>query len=251
MRNIARALGLNFAMRFRIEVLVGFLGVLGVTLAGCTPVGPVTVVRQSSKSACTPASDTQCFFRNSPIRLVETPVHIPGRDLVFFPLAADLEFVDLSQETWLAPKGTLTDGASIPTVLIPVVGDPRDPKVVNAAAMHDAYCGIGNEAGPKYRTKTWQATHRLFYDALIAGGTPEIKAKIMYAAVWMGGPRWNAKTRQSDQTMQRLPATLLENAMRETRFYIDRSNPTLSDLDTYLEWKQGEMERLAYRTKGP
>lgn len=237
-------------MRFPFIFFVSVSLILATSLAGCARGPLVGRFTQSTRGECRDSRADQCFFVNSPIQLENSPVLIAGRDLTFFPLAADLKFVDVAQETWVAPKGTLTDGASIPTVLIPVVGDPRDPKVVNAAAMHDAYCGIGNEAGEKYRTKSWQATHRLFYDSLIAGGTPDLKAKIMYAAVWMGGPRWSEKTKVTDDRMQRLPSTLVQNAMRETRFYLKRSNPTMAELDSYLEWKQWEMERIAYRTKG-
>jgi hypothetical protein len=32
----------------------------------------------------------------------------------------------------------------------------------------------------------------MFYDALLALGVPMVKAKIMYAAVYLGGPKWTS-----------------------------------------------------------
>jgi len=36
----------------------------------------------------------------------------------------------------------------------------------------------------------WRATHRVFYDALRALGVTASKAKLMYYAVYLGGPKW-------------------------------------------------------------
>ena len=49
--------------------------------------------------------------------------------------------------------------------------------------MHDYYCDV--------QTKPWQEVHRMFYDASLFGGVSKIKAKLMYAAVYYGGPRWS------------------------------------------------------------
>lgn len=222
---------------------------IAVIVAGCVKssedlasqgiVGPARECRGPSQAAC--------YFRNSPVRLEERRVTIPGRSYDFFPLAEDLEFVDGQARKWLAPRQTLTDGASIPEVFVPIVGDPRAPEFTNAAALHDAYCGIGNEDGPVYRSRTWQETHRLFYDGLIVGGTPELKAKIMFAAVWLGGPRWYPKSGRDDLTMALLPKALMQQAMRDTRFYVNRRNPTFPQLLAYLSWQEERMKKLAYR----
>ncbi|MDU8929886.1 DUF1353 domain-containing protein [Alisedimentitalea sp. MJ-SS2] len=139
---------------------------------------------------CVGSSAPSCRFRNSPVRLEQQAVRLPGRKLPFFPIAEELEFVDASNRSWIAPSKTLTDGASIPRIFVSIVGNPTSQEFTNAAAIHDAYCGVGNEAGPKFHTAEWRSVHRMFYDALRVGGTPETKAKIMYAAVYIGGPRW-------------------------------------------------------------
>ncbi len=85
--------------------------------------------------------------------------------------------------SWQAPAGYVTDGASIPEFLWDEVGVPFDPELVPAAAIHDFYC--------KNRVRSWQQTHRVFYDALITWGVPKSRADVLYAGVLLGGPRWN------------------------------------------------------------
>lgn len=83
---------------------------------------------------------------------------------------------------WLAPKDTITDGASIPRVAWSVIGAPFEGQYRKAAIIHDVAC--------VERTRSWRATHRAFYTGMRAAGVGETQAKIMYAAVYHFGPRW-------------------------------------------------------------
>lgn len=78
----------------------------------------------------------------------------------------------------------LTDGASIPNWAEPLVGDRYDKSYLKAAIIHDHYCYKEN------RVRTWQQTHRMFYNALIDLKVNKVKAKAMYFAVYWKGPRW-------------------------------------------------------------
>lgn len=166
-------------------------------LAGCGAIKPESqIVAQNARAGfeCGGPSQPSCSFFEGPLQLASNaPVRLPNRSYPFFPTVTRLGFVDSSEGRWLAPPRTLTDGASIPKIFVPVIGAPRSPQFANAAALHDAYCGIGNEKGPNFHTADWAATHRMFYDALRVGGTGEIRAKIMFAAVYLGGPRWGAE----------------------------------------------------------
>jgi hypothetical protein len=193
---------------------------------------------------CDAPSQTACFFRNSPVKLVPEPVRIEGRRLAFFPIATELAFVDGRNRQWVAPARTLTDGASIPLIFVPIVGEPTDPAFVNAAAVHDAYCGIGNEAGPVYRSAPWQEVHRVFYDTLIVGGTPKPKAQLMYAAVYLGGPRWYPQSRREDVGLDLLPVPLRRAALVDTRTFIETTSPSFRQLMRYLEWKEWEIRKI-------
>lgn len=100
-----------------------------------------------------------------------------------FTLDQPFGYVDPSGIMWQAEKGLVTDGASIPWPLWSIVGGPFEGQYRRAAVIHDFYCDR------KYRT--WQRTHRVFYDAMITGGVSTAKAKLMYYAVWRFGPRWS------------------------------------------------------------
>ena len=115
----------------------------------------------------------------------------PNFDTWQFELAHDFLFVDDNGKAWIAPKGTLTDGASIPRQVLSITGDPFRREFLYAAIVHDAYCAQANaERGASYQTDTWENVHRMFYDACKAAGASETLASTMYAAVLMNGPRW-------------------------------------------------------------
>ena len=48
-----------------------------------------------------------------------------------------LVFTQADGTVWTAPKGTLTDGASIPDAALSLIGDRFDPRYLNAAIVHD------------------------------------------------------------------------------------------------------------------
>ena len=109
-------------------------------------------------------------------------------------LKNDITFTDPANLRWRAGKrvegspetietGT-TDGASIPGWAQAIVGQPFNEQYLLAAVVHDHYCYKEN------RVRTWRQTHRMFYNALIALGVPTLKAKTMYAGVYLGGPKW-------------------------------------------------------------
>ncbi|WP_430454924.1 DUF1353 domain-containing protein [Rheinheimera sp.] len=85
-------------------------------------------------------------------------------------------------QEWIAPKGSVIDGASIPQVAMSFIGGGFDGPYRNASVIHDVAC---NE-----RIRPWEDVHRTFYYGMRASGVPEFKAKVMYAAVYHFGPRW-------------------------------------------------------------
>lgn len=181
-----------------------------------------------------------CRFDNAPLQLRPETVRLRGRLYDFNRLSEPLKFVDGEGETWVAPEATLTDGASIPAVFVPVIGFPREPEFANAAALHDAYCGVGNETGPVYHAKTWQEVHRLLYDALVASGTDPVKAKIMFAAVWLGGPRWYEDGR-TDSTLAGVSPTIKIAAMQKVMAMIHKTRPGMPELLAYLQLIERDM----------
>lgn len=100
-------------------------------------------------------------------------------------LLTDLTFYDPADTRWAVPAGAIVDGASIPRLFWPIIGAPLDGNYRDASIVHDWYCDR--------RTRTWQATHRVFYEAMLVSGVPHTKAKIMYFAVRWRGPRWEER----------------------------------------------------------
>lgn len=111
-------------------------------------------------------------------------------------LVNDITYNDPNGLVWKASKRDpnadraiqtgLTDGASIPAWAQPFIGKPFDRSFIKAAVVHDHYSYAENHV------RSWRKTHRMFYNALIDSGVPVDKAKVMYFAVYLGGPRWTS-----------------------------------------------------------
>jgi hypothetical protein len=155
-----------------------------------------------------------------------------GRDM---KLLEDLTYVDPSGGKWTARKGFETDGASIPQVFWSFVGGPFDGAYRNAAVIHDWYCDK--------KDMRWQDVHRVFYYASRAAGVGEIKAKILYAAVMFGGPRWGKGKSQCYTSchgvsgmVEERGLTVLFPEMSNERAqaivdWVRKDNPSLEDID--------------------
>ncbi|EKT4097529.1 DUF1353 domain-containing protein [Stenotrophomonas maltophilia] len=98
-------------------------------------------------------------------------------------LANDVIYTDDAGRKWRAPKGTIADGASIPRMFWSVIGGPLDGDYRNASIIHDVYCVS--------RSMPWREVHRVFYEAMLSSKVDPYKARVMYAAVYHFGPRWN------------------------------------------------------------
>lgn len=97
-------------------------------------------------------------------------------------LVDDLAFYDSADLCWPVPAGTICDGASIPRIFWSIVGGPFEGSYRDASIIHDWYCDT--------RSRTWQSTHRMFFEACLAAGVDHAKAKTLYLAVYWRGPRW-------------------------------------------------------------
>lgn len=219
---------------------------------------------------CLGNASPNCTFFNGPVKLQPEGVKLASRKATFFPTVSQLDFVDARANRWIAPKDTLTDGASIPDIFISIIGNPTSAEFKNAATMHDAYCGIGNEDGARYHTDNWEKVHRMFYDGLRAGGTPAIKAKIMFSAVYLGGPRWpsvSPSVRDANALLSfrfgaapgsRGPgparsygvvsSSAMVGQLTKAIAFIKASNPTLAELEIFL--MKGEARAMAANGRG-
>lgn len=128
-------------------------------------------------------------------------------------------FTDPSGTTWTAPSGAVVDGASIPQVFWSILGGPYEGEYRDASIVHDHECFI--------RLRPWRDVHRMFHQACLAGGVRPLKARLMYAAVYLFGPRWTLTSKRS----RLAPLRSYDEAIRVTAWV--RANPecTLDSID--------------------
>jgi hypothetical protein len=136
----------------------------------------------------------------------------PVGDGVHWELLNEFGFSDRRNVTWMVPQGAQVDGASIPQALWSIIGSPLTGKYVEASVIHDYHCDV--------RARPCEHVHRVFYEAMLVSGVSELRAKVMYAAVYFAGPRWSG-TVVHNVTRDRLVSS------RDRLFSVDHSDFTL------------------------
>jgi hypothetical protein len=138
-------------------------------------------------------------------------------------------FIDSKGTHWDVPAGAVTDGASIPRVLW-VSYPPFTGLYRSAAVVHDYFCQV--------RSRSWQETHEVFYEAMRASGVDDTIAKVMYAVVYRFGPRWTAATRGATPAVQPLESARSEDQLRflkDMQAWIGRQKPPLAEIARRVE----------------
>ncbi len=100
-------------------------------------------------------------------------------------LKDDFIYKDANNYKWRAHIGDIIDGSSLPDIIWQIYGPPLQSKYLNALVVFESACNR--------RYTTWEATHEMFFYALLDSGINEIDAKIMYAAVYYFGQHWQNK----------------------------------------------------------
>ncbi len=176
----------------------------------------------------TPNHATQLSFINRPDGQFDTIV--------------DVSFHAPDGKVWTAPAGTITDGASIPGVVADFFGGKLNHEFLFAAIVHDAYCGESNAHLPVYQAEKWEETHRMFYHACLANGTRRLKAKVMYAGVRLGGPRWSFNERPFND-LSSVSDTVIRQEMEYCKQWIEAQEESLSleAIDQWMDEREAEI----------
>lgn len=74
------------------------------------------------------------------------------------------------------------DGASIPVWAWVFIGSPFTGKYRKAAVIHDTLCFV--------KDRPSKDAHWVFREALRALGVGRVRARLMYVALLIGGPKW-------------------------------------------------------------
>jgi hypothetical protein len=122
-------------------------------------------------------------------------------------------FVDSHGNTWVAPKGFIFDGTTIPRALWTVFGDPFIGDYRRAAVIHDLLCtprcakcrrltaDRGKNAEPRYTCHIHGETKllyrvssddaaRIMFEGMSADGLSETRARIISRTVGSWGPQF-------------------------------------------------------------
>ena len=98
-------------------------------------------------------------------------------------------------QTYIVPAGFISDGASIPRVLWPLIGRPFDHRWRKEAVLHDFFYRAPVDIVDR------KTADLMFYDSLRANGLRRSKAQAMYLGVRAGG--WVAWKKNRAQKNER------------------------------------------------
>ena len=169
-------------------------------------------------------------------------VTVPGKNLM--ELTTDgLKFVDSRKVEWVAPKGTYTDGASVPRLALFVTDGRFQEEFLKAAIVHDAYCQGFNKSRCKdqFHRRPWRDVHRMFYEACLAGKTSPLKAKLMFAGVWWGGPRWDDPKRN----LEVVDDAVLQMGYRSCEQFIAGTDPSVETIESWMDEREPVLIEVA------
>lgn len=153
-------------------------------------------------------------------------------------LLEDFSFTDPNGRVWLAPKGAIINGASIPRPLWASVGSPYTDDYRRASVLHDVACqtlGVDRKDADV-----------MFFHACRGGGCTPLQAKVLYAGVRIGA--WAASslpshllTAEAMLFRQPLEAPALEEQFLQGKLNAIASEmealpaePSISDMDSVI-----------------
>lgn len=127
-------------------------------------------------------------------------------------------YVDPSGRPWTAPAGAVVDGASIPPPLWNLwIGTPFVGNYRRASVVHDYECEVKT-------AESSHLVHRMFYDACLAGGVGEARARAMYWAVRNFGPKWGEQDAAKVLTKEQFKELIEMDAFFRSKGFNETTN---------------------------
>jgi Protein of unknown function (DUF1353) len=204
--------------------LFGLISLL-IALAGCA----------SHKKSDTPSVAAQSglsgtkwgYYNGEPV----TKWNSDGRTMT---LLTELRYTDPQGEVWVAPIGSVVDGASIPRYLWSIMGGPFEGKYRNASVLHDVAYAEHN--------RPWWDCDRMFYNAMRCSGVGVGEAKTMYYALYKFGRHWKFPIKRGKPVKyegalvargEQIPRAIPVNPeqINEARDWISDTNPSLEQIE--------------------
>jgi hypothetical protein len=154
-----------------------------------------------------------------------------GRNMI---LETELRYTDPKGEVWVAPAGSVTDGASIPRYLWSLIGGPFEGQYRNASVLHDA--------AYEKKNRPWQDCDRMFYYAMRCSGVNALEAKTMFYALYKFGHHWKfpikrgkpvkyegALVARGEEIPRAIPVNPTE--INQARNWISNTDPSLEQIE--------------------
>jgi hypothetical protein len=145
-------------------------------------------------------------------------------------LLNELRYTDPQGVVWIAPAGSVVDGASIPRSLWSLMGGPFEGKYRNASVLHDvAY---------EKKTKPWEQCDRMFYNAMRCSGVSAVEAGTMYYALRKFGHHWRAPKAEPVKVADEIVARATpvnQQEINSARDWIRSSNPTPEQIEQRVD----------------
>ncbi len=149
-------------------------------------------------------------------------------------LLNELRYTDPKGVVWIAPAGSVVDGASIPKSLWSIMGGPFEGKYRNASVLHDVSYDQHN--------RPWQECDRMFYNAMRCSGVGAVEAGTMYYSLYKFGRHWKYTIKRAKPVKQRdlaeatpaeIPKAIPVNAsdINETRAWIRSADPSMDQIE--------------------
>lgn len=141
-------------------------------------------------------------------------------------LLSELRYTDPDGKVWIAPAGSVVDGASIPRSLWSLMGGPFEGKYRNASVLHDV--------SYDQKTRPWSECDRMFYNAMRCSGVGAVEAGSMYYALRKFGHHWKAPKAAPVKVGEEIVARaepVNQEDIKATRDWIRSSNPTPDQID--------------------
>src|SRR6058998_1784736 len=198
-----------------------FLGALAVCASDQEP-GEVATAEPSAAAASKWGN-----YNGEPV----TKWNADGRTMT---LLTELRYTDPQGFVWIAPIGSVVDGASIPRYLWSIMGGPFEGKYRNASVLHDVAYGA--------HRRPWQDCDRMFYFAMRCSGVSAVEAKTMFYALYRFGHHWKFPIKRAKPVKyegglvargEEIPRAIPVNPAQidDARDWISTSDPTLDQIE--------------------
>jgi hypothetical protein len=149
-------------------------------------------------------------------------------------LLSELRYTDPQGFVWVAPAGSVVDGASIPRYLWSIMGGPFEGKYRNGSVLHDVAYGE--------HKRPWQDCDRMFYNAMRCSGVNAAEAKTMYYALYKFGHHWKFPIKRGKpveyggvlvRRAEEIPRAVAVNPAEidEAREWIRSTDPSLEEIE--------------------